>query len=472
MGMGLQSDGPAVDSEQISEALGQILDSVPFRSSKQCQDLLRYVVEHSIRHDDLSLKERIIGCEVFGRSPDYNTSDDPVVRVRAGEVRKRLALFYRTIPHNSVLEMDIPHGSYRVVFRRPSETTHPGLAGGILPPALEGTPVEATWAPGGDPGAAKPDAEHTRDAGVSGVADSHEHSFPDDGFSADKEPDEPKGRPWILRNWRLLATLVLASISLAMAFQLIKPRATAFTAFWNPILTSPKGPIIYVGSSAVYRATDKLITRYASEHQIPLLENGGREFIAKLVPGENLTGDDLVPDLTNFVTIGDTAAVSSIGSMLARAKKPYDLRFSDDIAFGDLRQSPIILIGAFNNTWTIQMDDRLPFIFRASRSIQEVGPPHRSWSTLRDNRGNLTDDYSLVCREWHSKSGQVAFTVAGLDMTGTRGSAEFVTDPVRMNQALKELPVGWQEKNLQLLLHSTIINGLPSGTEIVAYRVW
>src|ERR1700736_4838165 len=118
MGMGLQSDGRAVDSEQISEALGQILDSVPFRSSKQCQDLLRYVVERSIRHDDLSLKERIIGCEVFGRSPDYNTSDDPVVRVRAGEVRKRLALFYRTIPHNSVLEMDIPHGSYRVVFRR------------------------------------------------------------------------------------------------------------------------------------------------------------------------------------------------------------------------------------------------------------------------------------------------------------------------------------------------------------------
>jgi hypothetical protein len=33
--------------------------------------------------------------EVFGRSPDYDTAEDPVVRLRAADVRKRLAQYYQ-----------------------------------------------------------------------------------------------------------------------------------------------------------------------------------------------------------------------------------------------------------------------------------------------------------------------------------------------------------------------------------------
>ena len=83
-----------VSSVRLDVELQEILRSAPFSSSRQCQNLLRYLVEKSTQGEEESLKERVIGIEVFGRSPDYNTGDDPIVRARVGEVRKRLAQYY------------------------------------------------------------------------------------------------------------------------------------------------------------------------------------------------------------------------------------------------------------------------------------------------------------------------------------------------------------------------------------------
>src|ERR1700746_4162353 len=80
---------------QVGELLDDILRSTPFRTSRQCQDMFRYIVEHSLAGFDDSLRERVIGIEVFGRAPDYDTAEDPVVRVRAADVRKRLAQYYQ-----------------------------------------------------------------------------------------------------------------------------------------------------------------------------------------------------------------------------------------------------------------------------------------------------------------------------------------------------------------------------------------
>jgi hypothetical protein len=68
---------------RIDEALRHVLSSAPFHGSKQCQTLLRYIVENCLKGDEDVLKERTIGIEVFGRRPDYNTGDDPIVRARA-----------------------------------------------------------------------------------------------------------------------------------------------------------------------------------------------------------------------------------------------------------------------------------------------------------------------------------------------------------------------------------------------------
>src|ERR1700693_3239154 len=99
---------------QVRELWDDILRSPPFRTSRQCQDLFRYILEHSLAGFDDSLKERVIGIEVFGRAPDYDTAQDPVVRLRAADVRKRLAQYYQTQKNSTCQwKIEIPTGSYK-----------------------------------------------------------------------------------------------------------------------------------------------------------------------------------------------------------------------------------------------------------------------------------------------------------------------------------------------------------------------
>src|SRR5579864_97271 len=62
-----------------------------------------------------------IGAELFGRPAEFDTSNDGVVRVRAAEVRKRLAQYYREATSTSV-HIEIPPESYVPEFHWSSLT--------------------------------------------------------------------------------------------------------------------------------------------------------------------------------------------------------------------------------------------------------------------------------------------------------------------------------------------------------------
>jgi hypothetical protein len=92
--------------------LNRVLSSHEFRSSKRSQEFLRYVVENTLSgHADM-LKERTIGIEVFGRTTSYDPSDDATVRVKAGEVRKRLGLYYSDQGAHDPVRIELPTGTY------------------------------------------------------------------------------------------------------------------------------------------------------------------------------------------------------------------------------------------------------------------------------------------------------------------------------------------------------------------------
>ncbi len=111
--------GPLSDEAKqcVKKALEELANSLPFRTSRQCQDLLRYIVLHSLSGEDESLRERVIGVEVFGRRPDYDQAADPVVRIRAADVRKRIALYYEaTEAAARQVKIAILSGSYKASF--------------------------------------------------------------------------------------------------------------------------------------------------------------------------------------------------------------------------------------------------------------------------------------------------------------------------------------------------------------------
>jgi hypothetical protein len=116
--------------DSIREELNRVLASHEFRTSKRSQDFLRYVVENTLNgHADM-LKERTIGIEVFGRATSYDPSDDATVRVKAGEVRKRLGLYYSDQGAQSTLRIELPSGTYVPEFR----PVHAPATGDTAPP--------------------------------------------------------------------------------------------------------------------------------------------------------------------------------------------------------------------------------------------------------------------------------------------------------------------------------------------------
>jgi hypothetical protein len=109
----LSPEKEAVPHEAIRAALNRVLASSAFRTSQRAQVFLRYVVEATLSGNSEALKERIIGIEALGRGASFEPSDDSSVRVAAGDVRKRLTLYYASPEGSSdPLVFDLPVGNY------------------------------------------------------------------------------------------------------------------------------------------------------------------------------------------------------------------------------------------------------------------------------------------------------------------------------------------------------------------------
>jgi len=136
----------------VHRHLSEVCASQPFVMSKRAQDFLHLVVEHALNGRFDYLRERVIGAEMFGRPADYDTGNDPVVRVKAGEVRKKLALFYAQTGGKHAVRIELPNGHYVPKFHfAPSETA-------ALPEsrAAPSTAAEPNTAPGDEPPVERP----------------------------------------------------------------------------------------------------------------------------------------------------------------------------------------------------------------------------------------------------------------------------------------------------------------------------
>ncbi len=106
----------------IEQQLLRLQSSSHFIHSRRYPSFLRYVVRMTMEGHAKELKERTIGIEVFGRSPEYDLNADPIVRITAGEVRKRLAQYYYEPAHQHEIRIELHPGSYVPEFRFPPDS--------------------------------------------------------------------------------------------------------------------------------------------------------------------------------------------------------------------------------------------------------------------------------------------------------------------------------------------------------------
>ena len=107
------------EKEAVLQQLDRLLENPYFHKSKRFPVFLRFVVKEVLAGRAEGLKERTVGIEVFGKDPNYDTTEDPIVRVTAGEIRKRIAQYYQEPGHEREVKLLLPSGSYVPHFYPP-----------------------------------------------------------------------------------------------------------------------------------------------------------------------------------------------------------------------------------------------------------------------------------------------------------------------------------------------------------------
>lgn len=106
--MAKQTPSPA----EVRAELERVLASAGFRGAGRLGPFLRFLVESTLGGESGSLKESVLGVEVFGRPADYDPRTDPIVRVEARRLRGRLEEYYGGEGKGNTVRIHLPKGGY------------------------------------------------------------------------------------------------------------------------------------------------------------------------------------------------------------------------------------------------------------------------------------------------------------------------------------------------------------------------
>jgi len=417
-------------AESVLAELERILNSRHFRNAVRSRQFLDFVVRHAVEGHAEQLKERTIGAQVFHRAPGYATGDDPVVRVQAGEVRRRLEQYYREARTVSPLRIELPVGSYAPNIR---------------------------WV-------------STESAAVEEPAEAH----PVPALSSGPLQQKRRSLRWIVLGVCLLAAL--AAALLYVNSRTNTHQKTGMEQFWAPAFATPQPVLICVAKPVVYRPSLELYQRYARRHPGAFETEVERSNqVLPLNRNELLQWGQMLPYPDYGVAVGDAYSAVSISGLLGEMGKPSQVRIGTNYSFEDLRNSPDVIIGAFNNKWTMQMVPTLHFAFvedNGEYRIREQAPNGRIWRSNLHDAERFGEDYAIVARLLDSKTGQFTVIAAGLTSSGTQTAGEFVSNRDILEKGLRGAPSDWQKKNLELVLETTVTDSTPGPPKVVAVYAW
>jgi hypothetical protein len=402
-----------LEKEAVQQQLERLLASPLFHSSKRYAQFLRFVVGRTFEGRGHDLKERILGIEVFDRPPDYDTNIDPIVRVTAAEIRKRLEQYYQDPKHGQEIRLFLPSGSYAPHFSWPGYPN--GLAVPTSPPA-NGSAVTPHPA-------------------------------------VESETAKSVPHRWSSTNALILALGLLVLIS-AAGIWWRGSRPTMLREFWAPFVKSPE-PALFCIADQVQYANIRLRDAGDPQKEITLPDTMVTVIIDDLNPLVNIAGT-LRSYGKNYRVLGESTTNLT------------DLRRNPSIFIGAFDNSW---------TLRLTSPLRFHFVNDPSMSklwIEDREQPEkREW--LLDRSVQKTEDYkdyAIVARFIPPDTDQYAVVVAGIGRGGTVAAGEFVVDERRMQEILAHAPQDWQTKNIEIVLETQVIQGRSGAPRVRAIHVW
>jgi len=362
--------------------------------------------------------------EVFDRPPTYDTNTDTIVRYTAGEVRKRLLLYYSDGGRSSSLRISLPAGTYVPEFIFGMEGHEAGLQ----------------------------------------LEVSHESVLHDSGFEEQtaapvlgpevlpEVADSPETRiapAWWSRQrtlWLAVAGVLVAAMAVAgtmLRHRQVVQQAAAIDEFWAPVLRDQYSIAICTGSVV---------------------------FAPNNYSGVTTAGRDL--DYT-FVSMQIASAIAQVSDVTQRAGASAQLSSAATTSLTQLREHPVILLGGYNNRWTLRLLDSLRYHFASDReAILDRLSPVLVWQRDRSQPYASADDYAVAARFRDPTLDSWVVVLAGLGRNGTEAAAQFVTNPHYMDMLRSRIGKDFAGKNIEVVLKVSVVDGKSGAPLVMAVYAW
>jgi hypothetical protein len=421
-----------ISNEQKRAALDEILASVTFARSDQLRSFLKFICEQELAGKGNEINEYLIGVEVLGRPANYSPAEDATVRNRAHVLRKKMEEFYEHEGTASPIRIELHKGSYCPYFIE-AQPHFP------LPDDL----TTARPAP-------------TR-------SDLEEHPFPEFTALVHRK----------LKRWAGLVLAVTVTIVLVVVWKmnLAQPTKSALEEFWAPVLASTHPVLICQSPTVVYLLGGKTKEQQFSQ------QTQGDEKRYDIDPKQQVPGSDLIPLKNDYISLGNALGALKLANLFGSLKKPTQFILSSDTNFEEMRNAPTILLGAFNNRWTMSLANNQRFVFAEKafrhRVIIDKQDPNRVWGNPNTSIiGKTSEDYAIISRLFQSDTGEILITAAGIFQYGTRAAGELLANAIFWEEFARQAPPGWQTKNLQIVFSMKVIDNTPGSPTLLATHFW
>ncbi|MGH9646915.1 MAG: hypothetical protein ACRD4E_08880 [Bryobacteraceae bacterium] len=250
--------------------------------------------------------------------------------------------------------------------------------------------------------------------------------------------------------------LIVAGISVRLLGMFATP--SPLDLLWQPFLDKDRPVLVSL--------TAPTLLKLNPLHQSKWLPLDGEK---------SIPASELMVLRDSYVGTGGAMGAARFAEQLTSRQQRFDLKFGSDVNFGDLKNSPTILIGVSILTQRLTQGARFQLQMAAEGiKILDSKQKDRVWELPRRNYASppRADGYSLITRLLHSDSGHPLLMIAGMDSHNTQAAVEFLTKNDLFRQFAQSGSSDWSTKNFQIVLHNTIYGNSAGSLKIVASEIW
>lgn len=431
-------DAPAARSaasDSKRALVRRVVESSTFGKSERLSSFLSFICELTLSGRASEINEQKIGTSVFGRSPDYDSSVDGIVRPQASRLRQRLDLYFSGEGSGEPVRITLPRGSYVPVFEPHSVSTP---VADVAPQPL----VSAIVSPSNEPSPKVP-------LTLSGLQ-----------------------LMWILVSV-LLVGLATAAVTRARSTNTQSSTLPTPHPLWSLLFRSNERTMIVPSDTGLVMwqgATKRHVnlTSYLSgEYRVT--SAGDREI-------EQVDAADLAS--RRYTSIVDLDIVKHMTQIADSAKSKLDVRYARDLRPNDLKDGNVVLIGApAANPWVELFEPSMNFVF-SNAHIREysvvnrapVGAEPSVWSSNYDDPQHHV--YGVIAFLPNLSGEGSVLLLEGTSMAGTECAWDFVADDSSLLPFLNRIKrADGTIPHFQLVLDSTNLTGSSVKRNILAWRV-